>query len=276
MKKICLFLLVLVAIFMTGCGGNDLNFGKELVKVDGMTKILVELESKTSDVGVMDSIMAGYYINEEYKGKLMIVSDLVLADETYGIAARKEGAYTAKIISKTIIDLYKEGKVLEIAKKYGLEQSLAIDDSIEIDLSDETGKADYDAIVASGKLVIGYTIFAPIAYEENNELIGFDIDLAKAVCEKLGLTPEFQIINWNTKVFELNSKSIDVIWNGMTITEELQETTSISIAYLKNKQVAVIRVEDKEKYKTTEDMKDAVIVAEAGSAGQLCVEKGKK
>jgi ABC-type amino acid transport substrate-binding protein len=62
----------------------------------------------------------------------------------------------------------------------------------------------------------------------------------------------------------------------MTITEELQETTSISIAYLKNKQVAVIRVEDKEKYKTTEDMKDAVIVAEAGSAGQLCVEKGKK
>ena len=276
MKKICLFLLVLVAIFMTGCGGNDLNFGKELVKVDGMTKILVELESKTSDVGVMDSIMAGYYINEEYKGKLMIVSDLVLADETYGIAARKEGAYTAKIISKTIIDLYKEGKVLEIAKKYGLEQSLAIDDSIEINLSDETGKADYDAIVASGKLVIGYTIFAPIAYEENNELIGFDIDLAKAVCEKLGLTPEFQIINWNTKVFELNSKSIDVIWNGMTITEELQETTSISIAYLKNKQVAVIRVEDKEKYKTTEDMKDAVIVAEAGSAGQLCVEKGKK
>ena len=275
MKKLCLLLLVLVAIFMTGCGGQDLNFGKKLVKVDGMTKILVELESKTSDVGVMDSIMAGYYINAEYKGKLMIVPDLVLADECYGIAARKEGAYTAKIISKTIIDLYKEGKVLEIAKKYGLEESLAIDDSIEIDLSDEAGKADYDAIVASGKLVIGYTIFAPIAYEENNELIGFDIDLAKAVCEKLGLTPEFQIINWGTKVFELNSKSIDVIWNGMTITEELQETTSISIAYLKNKQVAVIRVEDQDKYKTTDDMIDAVIVAEAGSAGQLCVEKGK-
>ena len=274
MKKLFLLLLVLVTIFMTGCGVN-LNFGKKLVKVDGMTKILVELESKTSDVGVMDSIMAGYYINEEYKGKLMIVPDLVLADEAYGIAARKEGAYTAKIISKTILELYKEGKVLEIAKKYGLEGSLAIDDSIEIDLTDETGKADYDAIVASGKLVIGYTIFAPIAYEENNELIGFDIELAKAVCEKLGLTPEFQIINWNTKVFELNSKSIDVIWNGMTITEELQETTSISIAYLKNKQVAVIRVEDQDKYKTTDDMIDAVIVAEAGSAGQLCVEKGK-
>lgn len=276
MKKLCLLLLVLVMAFMTGCGGNDLNFGKKLVKVDGMVKILVELESEASDVGVMDSIMAGYYINEQYKDKLMIVPDLVLADETYGIAARKEGAYTAKMISKTIIDLYKEGKVLEIAKKYGLEQSLAIDENTVIDLSDETGKADFDAIIASGKLVIGYTIFAPIAYEENNELIGFDIDLAKAVCEKLGIKAEFQIINWNTKVFELNSKAIDVIWNGMTITEELQENTSITIPYLKNKQVAVIRIEDKAKYTSTEDMKDAIIAVEAGSAGQLCVEKGKE
>jgi len=275
MKKICLLLLVLVMVFMVGCGGSELNFGKKLVKVDGMVNILVELESKTSDVGVMDSIMAGYYINEEYKGKLMIVPDLTLADETYGIAARKEGAYTAKMISKTIIELSKEGKVLEIAKKYGLEESLAIDERTVIDLSDETGKADYDAIIASGKLVIGYTIFAPIAYEENNQLIGFDIDLAKAVCEKLGIVAEFQIINWDTKVFELNSKAIDVIWNGMTITDELQENTSISIPYLKNKQVAVIRVEDKAKYTSTDDMKDAVIAVESGSAGQLCVEKGK-
>ena len=276
MKKVFLLLVVLVCMFMVGCGSQNLNFGKKLVKVDGMVNILVELESKSSDVGVMDSIMAGYYINEQYKGKLMIIPDLELADETYGIAARKEGSYTAKVISKAIIELSKEGKVLEIAKKYGLEESLAIDESINIDLSDETGKADYDEIVVKGKLVIGYTIFAPIAYKENNELIGFDIELAKAVCEKLGLTAEFQIINWGTKVFELNSKAIDVIWNGMTITAELQENTSISIAYLKNKQVAVIRVEDKELYKTTEDMNKATIAVEAGSAGQLCVEKSNK
>lgn len=276
MKKLGLLLLVLVMVFMAGCGGQDLNFGKKLVKVDGMVNILVELESKSSDVGVMDSVMAGYYINEQYKDKLMIVPNLELANETYGIAARKEGAYTAKMISKAIIELSKEGKVLEIAKKYGLEESLAIDENTVIDLSDETGKADYDAIVAKGKLVIGYTIFAPIAYEEGNELVGFDIDLAKAVCEKLGVVAEFQIINWNSKVFELNSKAIDVIWNGMTITEELQETTSISIPYLKNKQVAVIRVEDKAKYTSTDDMSNAIIAVEAGSAGQLCVEKGNK
>ena len=271
-KSLCVLLLFISISFMIACSSQELKFGKELVKVDGMVDILIELDSKTSDVGVMDSVMAGYYINEEYKGELMIIPDLELADEKYGIAARKDGAYTAKVISKAIIDLYKEGKVLEIASKYGLEESLAIDENAVIDLSDESGKADYDEIIESGKLVVGYTIFAPIAYEENGELIGFDIELAKAVGEKLGLEVAFQVINWDTKVFELESKAIDVIWNGMTITEKIKEETSVTIPYLKNKQVAVIRVEDKDKYKTTEDMLDAVICVESGSAGQICVE----
>lgn len=271
-KSLCVLLLFISISFMIACSSQELKFGKELVKVDGMVDILVELDSKTSDVGVMDSIMAGYYINEEYKGELMIIPDLELANEKYGIAARKDGAYTAKVISKAIIDLYKEGKVLEIASKYGLEESLAIDENAVIDLSDESGKADYDEIVESGKLVVGYTIFAPIAYEDDGELIGFDTELAKAVGEKLGLEVVFQVINWDTKVFELESKAIDVIWNGMTITDKIKEETSVTIPYLKNKQVAVIRVEDQDKYKTTEDMLDAVICVESGSAGQLCVE----
>lgn len=271
-KSLWMLLLFISISFMIACSSQELKFGKELVKVDGMVDILIELDSKTSDVGVMDSIMAGYYINEEYKGELMIIPDLELADEKYGIAARKDGAYTAKVISKAIIDLYKEGKVLEIASKYGLEESLAIDENVVIDLSDESGKDDYDEIIESGKLVVGYTIFAPIAYEENGELIGFDIELAKAVGEKLGLEVAFQVINWDTKVFELESKAIDVIWNGMTITDKIKEETSVTIPYLKNKQVAVIRVEDKDKYKTTEDMLDAVICVESGSAGQICVE----
>ena len=238
-----------------------------------MVDILTELDTKSSDVGIMDSIMAGYYINQQYKGKLTIVKDVVVAEEEYGVAARSDGAYTAKMISKTIIDLAKDGTVDAIADKYGLKDSLAIDTTKNIDLSDETGKADYDKIIASGELVIGYTIFAPIAYEEGNELVGFDIDLAKAVCAKLGIEAKFQIINWNSKVFELNSGAIDVIWNGMTITDEIKESTSVTIAYLKNKQVAVVRVEDEAKYKSLDDMKDATICVEAGSAGQLCVVK---
>ena len=119
MKKLLMF-VVMIMMFMVGCKSEELNFGKKLVKVNGMVDILVELDSKNSDVGVMDSIMAGYYINEQYKGKLMIVPNLELADEEYGIAARKDGAYTAKMISNAIIELSKEGKVLEIAKKYGI------------------------------------------------------------------------------------------------------------------------------------------------------------
>lgn len=273
MKKISVLLVLFIMLFLTGCKGESLNFGKDLVKVNGMVDILTELDTKSSDVGIMDSIMAGYYINEQYKGKLTIVKDVVVAEEEYGIAARLDGAYTAKVISKTIIDLTKDGTVNKIAEKYGLVDSLAIDTSINIDLTDETGKDDYDKIIASGELVIGYTIFAPIAYEDGNELIGFDIDLAKAVCDKLGITAKFQIINWNSKVFELNSGAIDVIWNGMTITDEIKETTSVTIPYLKNKQVAVIRVEDVAKYTSLDDMKEATICVEAGSAGQLCVVK---
>ena len=273
MKKIGILLVLVLTLLLTSCKGEELNFGKELVKVNGMVDILTELDTKSSDVGIMDSIMAGYYINQQYKGKLTIVKDVVVAEEEYGIAARRDGAYTAKMISKTIIDLAKDGTVDAIADKYGLKDSLAIDTTKNIDLSDETGKDDFDEIIKSGELVIGYTIFAPIAYEDGNELVGFDIDLAKAVCEKLGITAKFQIINWNSKVFELNSGAIDVIWNGMTITDEIKETTSVTIPYLKNKQVAVIRVEDVAKYKTLDDMKDATICVEAGSAGQLCVVK---
>lgn len=275
MKKIFLFVLFLLMFVIVGCGTEELNFGKKLVKADGMVDILVELNSKNSDVGVMDSIMAGYYINQQYKDKLMIVPDLTLADEEYGIATRKDGAYTAKKISATIIELSKSGKVLEIANKYGLKDSLAIDESTSIDLSDETGKEDFDEIIASGEMVIGYTIFAPIAYEENNKLIGFDIELAEAVCAELGIKATFQLIDWDSKIFELNAGSIDVIWNGMTITDKIKEGASVTIPYLKNKQVAVIRVADKDLYKTTADMKDAVICVEGGSAGQLCVEKEK-
>ena len=278
MKKLVMLLVLVLTFVFVGCGKNDeLNFGKELRKVDGMVDILVELDSGSSDVGVMDSVMAGYYIEQQYKGKLMIVPDLVLADEEYGIAARKDGAYTTKMINKALVELAKAGAVDELAAKYGLTESLCIDKNATVDLSDETGKADWDAIVASGTLKVGYTVFAPIAYtDEDNNFVGFDTDLARAVAAYYDLQVEFVEIEWAQKVNELNTKNIDLIWNGMTITEAMQEVTSISVPYLKNKQVAVIRVEDKDVYKTTEDMKDAIIAAEMGSAGQFCVEKSEE
>ena len=274
MKKI-IYLLILSLVFCLGaCNSEKLNFGKKLVKAQSMTDILTELKAKTSDVGIMDSIMAGYYLasDNSFKNSLMVIDGLTFKEEEYGIACRKEGAYTAAVISNTIVELTSEGKVLDIATKYGLENEI-ITTNQKIDLTNVSGKEDYDYIVGKGKLVIGYTLFAPIAYMDGNELIGFDIDLAKAVGEKLGVTVEFQKINWDSKEFELSSKNIDCIWNGMTITDERKESMSITIPYMKNKQVAVIRIEDKDKYKTTGDMKNAIIVVESGSAGQDIVTK---
>ena len=107
-------------------------------------------------------------------------------------------------------------------------------------------ESDWAYIQGKGKLTIGITLFAPINYyDENNELIGFDTELAKAVCEKLGVEVEFIEINWDSKEIELNSKNIDAIWNGMCITEERKQNMSMSRPYLYNTQAMVMKA-DKE------------------------------
>ena len=136
------------------------------------------------------------------------------------------------------------------------------------DTKTEAGLVELNDIVASGKLKIGYTIINPLNYfeGETNELVGFETEFAKAVCEKLGVTPEFQEIDWDSKEIELNSKNIDCIWNGMTITPEREENMSISIPYMENRQVLVVKAADVDKY--TDSVDGANVVAEQGSAGE--------
>ena len=94
----------------------------------------------------------------------------------------------------------------------------------------------------AGKLIIGMTEFAPLNYKaEDGSWTSFETEFAQAVCEELGVKAEFQVINWASKVSELNGKTIDCIWNGMTITEEREENMSISIPYMQNKQVKVVK-----------------------------------
>lgn len=141
--------------------------------------------------------------------------------------------------------------------------------SVATDPSDATEVVDSDAayIENKGSLVIGMTLFAPMDYfDDNGELIGFEAEFGKAVCEKLGLNAEFVEINWDSKEMELNAKNIDCIWNGMTITPERAENMSISIPYMTNKQVVVTKAENAEKYAAS--LAGATIVAEAGSAGE--------
>lgn len=135
-----------------------------------------------------------------------------------------------------------------------------------------------DIGVGDGKLVIGYTIYPPMSYfdETTNEFVGFDTELAKEVCKILKVEYEFKEIVWNNKVMSLDAKEIDVVWNGMTITDELKQAMSITNPYLENKQVIVCKTADAEKFSATAEKKglDAsglTILAEKGSAGDKTV-----
>ena len=131
--------------------------------------------------------------------------------------------------------------------------------------------SDLDYIKGNGKMVIGYTVYEPMNYtDDNGTFTGFDTELATAVCEKLGVEPEFVEINWDTKVVELDAKSIDCIWNGMTLTEDIMANTATTKAYAKNAQVVVVK--DGTDYTSTADLADKTVVAEAGSAGEAAIQ----
>ena len=135
----------------------------------------------------------------------------------------------------------------------------------------ETAASDLDYIKGKGKLVIGYTVYEPMNYTDaDGNFTGFDTELATAVCEKLGVEPEFVEINWDTKVVELDAKSIDCIWNGMTLTDDIMANTATTKAYAKNAQVVVVK--DGTDYASTADLVGKTVVAEAGSAGEAAIE----
>ena len=102
-------------------------------------------------------------------------------------------------------------------------------------------KTDWDYIADKGELVIGITYFRPMNYMENGKLVGFETEFAQAVCEKLGVTAKFQEIDWDSKVTELNSKTIDCIWNGMTLTDGVQAAMECTNAYCENAQVVITK-----------------------------------
>lgn len=130
-------------------------------------------------------------------------------------------------------------------------------------------KEDFEYIKDKGEMIIGITLFAPMNYKDDGgELIGFETEFAEAVCEKLGLTPKFQVINWTAKETELSAKSIDCVWNGMTIDEERASNMDISVPYLMNKQVMVVKAENVEKYSDLKNIAGASVVAEKKSAGE--------
>lgn len=191
-----------------------------------------------------------------------------LSAEEYGIGFRK-GSDLVNEVNAIIDELVSDGSLKEIADKY----SLVLADNKETADIDATVK-DVDYVKANGKLVIGITDYEPMNYRgDDGEWTGFDTEFAQKVCEKLGITAEFVEIDWDNKFLALESKTIDCIWNGMTISDEVLKNTSCSKAYAKNAQAVVMAKDKIDEYKTPEDMKDLSFAAEAGSAGAAAGEE---
>ena len=280
-------LLAFAAIFAVSCGtDNELNFGKELLSVTSQLEALQGLKKGDAQIAVIDSVMAGYYMNqtEEFKD-YQVLENVVFQEEKYGIAAKKgNDALTAKINEALIALVDSDYKT--IAEKYGLATELLV----KADTTNPVASASdnsWNEVVADKKLVIGYTLFAPIAYNEGDgadaKLVGFDIELAEAVVKYLNtkytteIKVEFMVIDWNQKEALLENGTIDLVWNGMTITPEREAGMSVSIPYLANKQVAVIAKADATKLASKNydefvtKATDCVIIVEKGSAGESMV-----
>lgn len=147
-------------------------------------------------------------------------------------------------------------------------ESAPADSAAEAPAEAAAADSDLAYIQGKGSLVVGITDFAPMDYQENGQWIGFDADMAKAFAESIGVKAEFVEINWDNKELELDGKSIDCVWNGMTLTDAVQAAMSCPAAYCNNAQVVVVKAEAAEQYASVESIQSLSFAVEAGSAGQ--------
>ena len=163
-------------------------------------------------------------------------------------------------------------KVLSVLLCAGLAVSILAgcgSDSSNANKKAESTGSDLEYVKDKGTLVVGVTDFEPMDYKDDNgEWIGFDADMAKAFAESIGVEAEFVEIDWDNKELELDGKSIDCVWNGMTLTDEVESSMECTDAYMNNAQVVVVPADKADKYQDEESVKDLTFAVEAGSAGE--------
>ena len=218
--------------------------GFQFNSVTSQADALMEVASGTSDAAIIDLLMAGAMIGEGTSYPDLIHTD-ELTTEEYGVGCRK-GSDLAAYINDVFAETYADGTMKEIAEKYGVQEALVEQPAAESESETEAASEDSDvaAIQEKGTLVVGITDFAPMDYKEDgDEWIGFDADMARIVAEKLGVEAEFVEIDWDTKIMELDAGNIDVVWNGMTLTDEVKEAMECTNPYCNNAQVIVVPAE---------------------------------
>ena len=136
---------------------------------------------------------------------------------------------------------------------------------------DEKNSADdtkYD-----GTIIIGFDEFAPMGFtNESGNVVGFDVDLAKETAARMGATLEFKSIEWNSKEAELRGGRIDVIWNGLDITPELQDQMIFSKPYMDNRQILLVAAGNPKNIHGVKDLAGKVIATQAGSNSETYID----
>ena len=198
---------------------------------------LMEVASGTSDAAIIDLLMAGAMIGEGTSYPNMKYTD-ELTTEEYGVGCRK-GSDLASYINSVFAESYADGSMKETATTYGVQEALVEQPASEFTASAEDSDVAY--IQDKGTMIVGITDFAPMDYKDaSGEWIGFDADMARLVAEKLGVEAQFVEIDWDNKIMELESKNIDVVWNGMTLTAETTSAMECTNPYCNNAQVIVV------------------------------------
>ena len=213
--------------------------GFKTVSVETQAMALMEVDSGTADAAIIDLLMAGAMVGEDTSYPDIKVTDQKLNSEEYGVGCRK-GSDLAAYINAVMAEAYADGAMEELAKTYGVQEAILEQPESAYPQADAAGDVAY--IQGKGKLIVGITDFEPMDYKAaDGSWIGFDADMAKLVAEKLGVDIEFVEIDWDRKVDELDGKGIDVVWNGMTLTEGVKAAMECTNAYCENAQVVVTK-----------------------------------
>ena len=185
--------------------------------------------------------------------------------------SRKPGSGGMRMKKKLLSVLLCAGLTVSVLAGCGSDKSdTKADNDTKTESSDTASDMQY--VKDKGTLVVGITDFEPMDYKDDSgEWIGFDADMAKAFAESIGVTAEFVEIDWDNKVLELDGKSIDCVWNGMTLTDEVTSSMECTNAYLNNAQVVVVPKDVADKYQDKDSLKDLSFAVEAGSAGEAQV-----
>lgn len=257
-KKLALALVLAMGLTLAGCGGKEASGdaktmvyaveagsageavaqekGYSYNSVASQADALMEVASGTSDAAIIDLLMAGAMTGDGTSYPNLTHTE-ELTTEEYGVGCRK-GSDLAEYINAVLADSYADGSMQKVAETYGVQAALVEQSGGSYDAAAD---GDVAYIQGKGTLIVGITEFEPMDYRDaSGEWIGFDADMARVVADKLGVEAQFVVIDWDNKIMELDSRNIDVVWNGMTLTAEVTEAMECTHAYVNNAQVVVV------------------------------------